>query len=773
MLKSRETAIFILVTLVSLSIPAAFSANDTFSVDYTFEPAIIGCSELLVTDTHIQEIPGEPLIPYKAAQILLPQDADVKDVTVTCDTPIVQTGIDISWGQPPCTFSDEPVKVGKNEEIYNSLNWYPNEIYKVVSVESFRGFKILNVILYPVQYQPTSQTVKFYPRMTVIVQVGEGLKNTLYRGLADDKADVLGMVDNPEMVSTYEDRPSPLQTREYIIITSDALESTFQRLADWKACIINGTGVYTVPWITANYSGIDDAEKIRNFIIDMYQTHSTQYVLLGGDIDAVPYRGFYIFSGGYTDTDMLADMYFGHLDGTFNNDGDSYWAEPEDGVDWYAEVAVGRAPVETVEEAQNFFDKVIAYETSAKPKRVCFHQSRVQSGNNPDSRCLAWNCDDWIPSDYYINYLFEEDGTVTETRWINAWTSNPAAVCHIGHGSSASYCINYELGGTVTWSTSDVSSLTNTFYPWHTTAACHTGEIEYNDCLAEVYVMDDCGAIACIHNDSYGWYSTLDACKYSGEFCEMEIKACWSDGYERFGEMLNQARSYMAAFAETDSTYRWCFYERNLVGDPETPSLSPRYIDPLIIITNPQHGETASGIVDISATGGTDTMEFYIDGVLEYTDTTVPFVYSWDTTGYPDGDHTILVEGYVCGIFGNDMVTVTVENNAPHVTITHPQNEETVSRITFIATDTHDIDTVEFYIDGKLKNTDKTPPFEYKWNTRSSKDGTHTITVKGYASGVFIDDDQITVTVENKHKSSALLSFLVFFLFTGIAIRRR
>ncbi|KYK28427.1 MAG: hypothetical protein HXS48_21410 [Theionarchaea archaeon] len=771
-MKGRKPTLLVLAILLSSSIPAAFSTHDTFSVDYTFEPALDSCGEFLVKDTHIQEIPGEPLVPYKAATILVPQDAVVEDVKVKCETPIVQQGIDILWGQPPCTFSDTPVRVGKNEEIYNSLEWYPHEIYNVVSVESFRGFKILNVILYPVQYQPKSQTVKCYPRMTVTVKVGKGLKNKLYRGLAGDKTDVAGMVDNPEMVSTYENGPTPLQTEQYIIITNNALESTFQRLADYKACFINGAGVYTVSWITAAYTGVDDAEKVRNFIKDMYQNHGTRYVLLGGDIAVVPYRGFYVATGGYTDYDMLADMYFAHLDGTFNDDGDSNWAEPEDGVDLYAEVAVGRAPVENTTEAQNFFDKVFTYEACWKPKRVLLHQSRVQSGNIPDSRCLAWTCDDWVPSDYYCDYLFEEDGINTKTRWTNAWAANPVAVMHIGHGSATSYNLSYEIGGTITWHTSDVSSLTNMFWPWHTTVACHTGEIEYNDCLAEVYVTDDCGAIACIHNNNYGWYSTLDACKYSGEFCEMEFKACWSDGYEKFGELLNQARSYLVSSAQSNSTYRWCFYERNLVGDPEIPSLSPRFWDCFVTILNPQHGETVFGIVDITADGCTDTMEFYIDGVLEYTDTTPPFVYRWDTTTYSDGSHTIFVEQYVCGLPRNDRVTVTVDNTVPHVTITNPQEGQPVSRTILITTDTHDIDTVEFYIDDKLKHTDTTPPFEYKWNTRSSKDGTHAITVKGYASGIFIDNDSVTVTVKNKQKSIALLSFLVFLLPVGIYRRR-
>jgi hypothetical protein len=765
-LKGKKKTMFVLAIMLSVCIPTAFSVNDNFTVDYTFELTTGGCGEFLVADTLVQALPGEPVIPYRACAILLPQDAEVKDVKVNHGAPTVQSGVEIPWGQPPCTFSDEPVTVGPNEAIYSSMNWYPEKIFTVVSVESFKGFKILNVILYPVQYQPKSQTVKFYETMSVEVKFGKGLKNKLYRGLYSDKAAVAGMVSNPDMVAAYEDEPIPLQTEEYIIITNDVMQSTFQQLADWKANFVNGTGVYTVSWIIANYTGVDNAEKVREFIKDWYTNHGTKWVLMGGDIAAVPYRGFYIYAGGYTDYDMLADMYFRCLDGTFNDDGDSRWAEPNDGVDWYPEVAVGRASCETVVEAQNFVNKVIAFEQATKPERALLHQSRVLSGNYPDSRCLAWNCDDWLPPSYYCDYVFEEDpGGVPKSRWISQWAANPLVVAHIGHGSSTSYYINYQKDiGTVTWYNSDVATLTNTFWPWTTSVACHSGKIEYNDCLAETYVKDpDNGAIAAIYNDNYGWFMTNDACALSGEFCEMEFRACWSDGYEKFGDLLNQALSYMIPSAQTDPYYRWCFYERNLVGDPESPSLTVREEQqPYVTITNPQDGDVVSGTVLITTeTFGVDTVEFYIDGTLVYTSTSEPFQYSWDTTQYANGLHTILIKGYASGVFkDDDQVTVTVRNiPPPTVIITNPEDGSTVSglvEITVIEGPTDSevssrprIDTVEFYIDGRLVYTDTVRPFAYEWDTTRVRDGPHTILVKGYSRGVFMDDDSITVRVNN------------------------
>ncbi|MBU7022496.1 MAG: hypothetical protein HXS41_15720, partial [Theionarchaea archaeon] len=617
-----------------------------------------------------------------------------------------------------------------------------------------KGFAILNVHLFPVQYKPKSGTTIFYPEMTVEVQLGKGMKNELYRGLAADKEDVAGMVDNPEVLETYEDKPAPLTTEEYIIITNDTMQSIFQTLATHKAGYVNGATVYTVSWIDSHCTGTDTQMKMRNFIIDKYTNNGTKYVLLGGDTSAVPYRGFYVSTGGYTDSDMLADMYFAHLDGSHNSDGDSNYGETTDGVDFGAEVAVGRAPCETVTEASNFVNKVIAYECAAKPLRVLLHQSRVQSGNSPDARCLAYNCDDYIPGWYTIDYLFEENGTISKTVWNTHWAQDAIAVAHIGHGNTDVYYINYEIGGTVSWYGSDVSSMTNTFWPWTTSVACITGQIEANDCLAEKYVMDaNNGAIAAIYNDNYGWFNTGNACMYSGEFCINEFRACWNDGKQKLGDMLNKARSYLASSAQSNTTYRWCFYERNLVGDPESPCLTQRSCEGgggyTVTITNPVSGQTYSGTVICAATSNCSSVKWYIDGVYKDEDTSAPFQYSWDTTDYSNESHTVKAEGYMGGVYrAEHSVTCSVDN--PLVFITNPpQPGETVSCTVTIDVGGYSIDTVEFYIDGYLVFTDSAEPFHYAWDTCLYTGESHTVEVRGYSQGILKGSDSAVYTVDH------------------------
>ena len=96
--------------------------------------------------------------------------------------------------------------------------------------------------------------------------------------------------------------------------------------------------------INANYQG-DLQNRVRDFIKDAYLWWETEFVLLGGDDEYIPHRGFYAEVLPYvTDDDIPADLYYGALDGDWNDDGDSRWGEPEE-ADLIPEVSVGRATI--------------------------------------------------------------------------------------------------------------------------------------------------------------------------------------------------------------------------------------------------------------------------------------------------------------------------------------------------------------------------------------------------------------------------------------------
>lgn len=97
---------------------------------------------------------------------------------------------------------------------------------------------------------------------------------------------------------------------------------------------------------------------------------------------------------------------------------------------------------------------------------------------------------------------------------------------------------------------------------------------------------------------------------------------------------------------------------------PPTPDTTP----PATSITSLANGATVSGTTTVTATAsdnvGVTKVEFYLDSVLQSTDTTSPYGWSWNTTTTSDGSHSLTSKAYdAAGNVGTSTaVGVTVSN---------------------------------------------------------------------------------------------------------------
>jgi poly(hydroxyalkanoate) depolymerase family esterase len=191
-------------------------------------------------------------------------------------------------------------------------------------------------------------------------------------------------------------------------------------------------------------------------------------------------------------------------------------------------------------------------------------------------------------------------------------------------------------------------------------------------------------------------------------------------------------------------------------SDTEAPSVN---------ITNPANGDSVSGTVNITASAsdnaGVDKVEFYVNGTLKSTDSSSPYEYSWDTSVEYNGDYRIMAKAYdTSGNVGQDddtTVTVTggaADSTAPSVNVTSPSNGETVYGTVNVTASASDSETgiakVEFYVDGTLKSSDTSSPYEYSWDTTVYSDGTaHSIKAVAYdGAGNTASDNDTSVTVD-------------------------
>ena len=108
--------------------------------------------------------PGEPMLPVKSVGILLPPAKDIAYIEVT---PLSSIQIPINNYIAP---APEPVPIGYpapkkltiDKEVYTSDEPYPREIYQNLGVQYARGFPILTLNIFPVQYIPAQNKIIFH-----------------------------------------------------------------------------------------------------------------------------------------------------------------------------------------------------------------------------------------------------------------------------------------------------------------------------------------------------------------------------------------------------------------------------------------------------------------------------------------------------------------------------------------------------------------------------------------------------------------------------------
>lgn len=163
-------------------------------------------------------------------------------------------------------------------------------------------------------------------------------------------------------------------------------------------------------------------------------------------------------------------------------------------------------------------------------------------------------------------------------------------------------------------------------------------------------------------------------------------------------------------------------------------------------ILTPSDGSTISGLVKVEVSSPTIPV-LLIDG----SKVTTNKLYSWDTTKYLDGDHTIEAIAEA----GSDRITVTINNSnssmsgSPTVTFTSPLNNSVVSgtiNITVSVMDDVDQQLVpKIFIDSYVVTTASS----YAWNTEDSTEGWHTLKAEATDSDKRMGSTEIRVQVNN------------------------
>lgn len=198
------------------------------------------------------------------------------------------------------------------------------------------------------------------------------------------------------------------------------------------------------------------------------------------------------------------------------------------------------------------------------------------------------------------------------------------------------------------------------------------------------------------------------------------------------------ARAYDAAGNSADSpTVSVTVASGSTTSGPDTTP-------PTVTISSPSGG-TVSGIISVTVSAsdnvGVARVDLYVNSSLLASDTSAPFDFSWDSTSLGGTNATLSAVAFDAAGNSASSAPVTVgvlsgagpatpDTTPPTVAITNPGNGAKVSGMVTInvaASDNVAVASASLYLDGVLVSTGNRSTLAYKWNSRKSPAGAHTV----------------------------------------------
>jgi subtilisin family serine protease len=551
---------------------------------------------------------GKPVLPVIPAQFIIPAGKTIASVQIERNEKTILWGknfVEFGKAKIPLIKDAKFKKSFPNPDIYQKDDAYPSKNGSLITIQKKRGVNIGIVNVNPVQYHPKSGKLVVYSNVVVHIILKNDAKN--FKSTIPAKVNTLNPsslgVENPEAIETYKPQtPSLLNYKtngicasaaqySYVLITSQSIcdaktDYTVHDLINQRLSQGVTATIVTIEEILKNYTGVDDAEKLRNFIIDAYTNWNTQYVTLGGDVSIIPYRNLYS-DGEY----IPSDLYFQCLDGSYNSDGDLYWGESTDGegggdVDLMSEVSVGRISAETPEEMANFIYKTITYENlpseTSYLSRACIAGEYLGEQFGPGEFSFATPYMEEIrkgsSTSGYTTKGFTDCSAFSEDTVYDApsfeWskdsilniinTGKYSIINHLGHANET-YVMKFE--------NNEADRLTNKNPLFAYSQGCYPGHFPL-DCMAEhLTTSTRSGMFAVVFNSVYGYggynesKETLDG--PSQRFDRQFWDGFFNETIFRIGDLNADSHEDNLWCINTD-LIRYCMYETTLFGDPYT-----------------------------------------------------------------------------------------------------------------------------------------------------------------------------------------------------------
>lgn len=540
--------------------------------------------------------PGEPELPWFGTKILLQPGEEALDLEVKLSQPQVFTlerPIAPLQQQHPLSSPVQHPRAQPNPAIYEKAELWPQIAHNGVNTHFLSGHPINFSAICPFEYEPQSAQLTFYRRIDITVRTGSGARANEALGLFKQDVRIVeqlaSSVDNRIDIPKYSTRQSGF---DYLIIHDDEKFDQWLPIKDFHNQRGMNVMMKSVQEIETGFTGQDLQEKIRNFIIFVYENNPLRHVLLAGDTDVIPHRGFYVNMGsgaGYVDYDIPADMYYSCLDGNWNTNGNDLWGEPDE-ADLIPELSLGRFCYNNDAEIQNFIHKTTSYLTQpviSDMKSTLFvgewlWEGPTWGGDYMDEMIGGTSMHGYttvgVPTHWDINTLYDRT-----YGYADAWTGSQVRpllsegynlVNHLGH-SFTNYCMR--LNNQAVSANSITNNGVDQNYSIYFTQGCYAGSFDNRetnagqytaDCITEKFTSIATSAVAMISHSRYGWGVQGSTDGASQKIHRQYIDAIFGEDLRELGFVLVDSKVDNIPFLTNSPVMYWVVYETNLFGDP-------------------------------------------------------------------------------------------------------------------------------------------------------------------------------------------------------------
>lgn len=379
----------------------------------------------------------------------------------------------------------------------------------------------------------------------------------------------------------------------YAIFTTDKLYPAFRRLSDWKCSKGTPSTAFPISMLP-EWEGITDSiQKLKYTINVLADEFNCKYVLLGGDEKEVPV--VYCYGQISNDNVLLdstlripTDIYFSSpddLDWDRNKNG--IIGEKEDGISLTQSVAIGRVPVDNLENANAFVSKIIDFESHADR----YWNARILQA--AQQRTLVNTCVDVRKESRYINKNFiapywsgstdELFSSMEESNLFNYSFSKSNFKTLLSSGYSF-VDFNGGNGSNQFWMCDDdfytfldARNQEASSYSIITNTGRQNGFTNIGHALSEEFLAgNNNGVLAfwgpCVFSNHSAVIDSLNSLTAHTAFIESFYKVLFSSGKKSLaiGDVIKRLKENYINVHIID-TYRWLLFSANLSGDTEMP----------------------------------------------------------------------------------------------------------------------------------------------------------------------------------------------------------